>query len=72
MYEERYQVNFQNDVYPFNGPYFDEYESLPNTKLLIIVAYCRSGSTFLGDLLQQNDDIFYSFEPLHGSHPSAK
>ncbi|RWS22640.1 secreted protein-like protein [Leptotrombidium deliense] len=66
MYEERYQVDFQNDVYPLNGSYFDEYESLPKTKLLIIVAYWRSGSTFLGDLLQQNDDTFYSFEPLRG------
>lgn len=32
---------------------------------VLLVTYFRSGSTFLGDLLQQNWKSFYTFEPLH-------
>ena len=32
---------------------------------ILLVTYFRSGSSFLGDLLQQNPKTFYSFEPLH-------
>ena len=32
---------------------------------VLLVAYFRSGSSFLGDLMQQNCRTFYSFEPLH-------
>lgn len=32
---------------------------------VLIMAYFRSGSSFVGDLLQQNWKTFYSFEPLH-------
>src|SRR5205807_1430880 len=32
---------------------------------ILLVTYFRSGSSFLGDLLQQNPSTFYSFEPLH-------
>ena len=31
----------------------------------MIVTYMRSGSTFTGDLFNQNPDVFYVFEPLH-------
>ena len=33
---------------------------------VIIVAQPRSGSSFLGDAFNQNPDVFYLFEPLHG------
>ena len=33
------------------------------TKVLLITAH-RSGSTFLGELFNRNDDAFYLFEPL--------
>ncbi|RWS20159.1 secreted protein-like protein [Leptotrombidium deliense] len=36
----------------------------PQMMTIIIVAYWRSGSSFLGDLLQQNKNTYYSFEPL--------
>ncbi|XP_052798278.1 carbohydrate sulfotransferase 5-like [Mya arenaria] len=34
-------------------------------KLLLIVAYLRSGSTFTASLFSQQPDSFYVFEPLH-------
>ncbi|WAR01244.1 hypothetical protein MAR_007802 [Mya arenaria] len=34
-------------------------------KLLLIVAYLRSGSTFTSSLFTQQPDSFYVFEPLH-------
>ena len=35
----------------------------PQTKVLLITAH-RSGSTFLGELFNQNEKAFYLFEPL--------
>ena len=35
-------------------------------RLLLILAYHKTGSTYLGELLNQNPDVFYSFEPLDG------
>lgn len=43
---------------------FAIYTGVNQTKVLI-VAYFRSGSSFLGDLMQQNWKSFYSFEPLN-------
>lgn len=34
-------------------------------KIVLIVAYLRSGSTFTASLLTQNPEVFYVFEPLH-------
>ena len=34
-------------------------------KIVIIVTFMRSGSTFLGELFNVHDDVFYMFEPLH-------
>lgn len=34
-------------------------------KRILLVTYFRGGSTFLGDILQQNWKTFYHFEPLH-------
>lgn len=36
-----------------------------NVTHVILLTYFRSGSTFVGDLLQQNWRTFYHFEPLH-------
>ena len=44
--------------------HFAVYNGTNQTKVLI-VAYFRSGSSFLGDLLQQNWKTFYTFEPFH-------
>ena len=33
---------------------------------VIAVTYMRSGSTFLGEILNQNENAFYWFEPLDG------
>ena len=30
-----------------------------------MLAYARSGSSFLGDIMQSNQNTFYSYEPLH-------
>lgn len=36
-----------------------------NVTKIIILTYFRAGSSFFGDLLQQNWKTFYHFEPLH-------
>lgn len=36
-----------------------------NVTKIIVLTYFRSGSSFFGDLLQQNWKTFYHFEPLH-------
>lgn len=40
---------------------------IPSEKVVrvLVATYFRSGSTFLGDVLQQNWKTFYHFEPLH-------
>ncbi|KAF7490204.1 Carbohydrate sulfotransferase 1 [Sarcoptes scabiei] len=43
---------------------FPLYEREKQTRILLI-SYFRSGSSFIGDLLQQNWKSFYTFEPLH-------
>ncbi|CAC5369870.1 CHST1 [Mytilus coruscus] len=32
---------------------------------VIILTYARSGSSFLGDIIRQTEEVFYVFEPLH-------
>ncbi|XP_063406164.1 carbohydrate sulfotransferase 4-like [Mytilus trossulus] len=32
---------------------------------VIILTYARSGSSFLGDIIRQAEEVFYVFEPLH-------
>ena len=36
---------------------------------LVIVGQARTGSSFLGDALNQHPDVFYLFEPLYGIAP---
>lgn len=36
-----------------------------NSTQILIVAYIRSGSSLTGDILQQDPDSFYVYEPLH-------
>ena len=38
---------------------------LVNVTRVMLVTYFRSGSSFLGDLMQQNWKTFYTFEPFH-------
>ena len=38
------------------------------TSLVIVFSYVRSGSTFVGELFRQNDEVFYIYEPLHPGH----
>ena len=38
------------------------------TSVVIVFSYMRSGSTFIGELFKQNDDVFYIYEPLHLGH----
>ena len=46
----------------FNGQR-KQHQSKLKTKVLIFATY-RSGSSFIGELFQQNPDVFYMFEPL--------
>ena len=36
------------------------------TRYVYLAAYYRGGSTLLGELFNQNEDVFYWFEPLAG------
>ena len=38
------------------------------TSVVIVFSYMRSGSTFIGELFKQNDELFYIYEPLHMGH----
>jgi hypothetical protein len=39
---------------------------------VIIVAYWRSGSSFLGELINQYPGVYYSFEPFHNLSMNAQ
>merc|ERR1712168_622930 len=38
-------------------------------KVIIIVTFMRSGSTFLGEVFNNHPHSFYQFEPLHEFYP---
>ena len=42
-------------------------ESSSKPKAVIISAFMRSGSSLVGEVFNNHPDVFYSFEPLHGS-----
>ncbi|RWS07453.1 carbohydrate sulfotransferase 3-like protein [Dinothrombium tinctorium] len=56
----------RNYFFPFANPlqFYPEINS-SNSSRILLVTYFRSGSSFLGDLLQQSGKTFYTFEPLH-------
>ena len=35
---------------------------------MLVVAYQRTGSSFLGELFNHNPDVFYWFEPVDGMY----
>jgi len=39
--------------------------SMPLQKVVIIITFMRSGSTFLGEIFNVHENTFYIFEPLH-------
>lgn len=43
------------------------HESTHKPKAVIISAFMRSGSSLVGEVFNSHPDVFYSFEPLHGS-----
>ncbi|ESO96515.1 hypothetical protein LOTGIDRAFT_159931 [Lottia gigantea] len=47
--------------------YFQDFrwKSKEPKQQVILVAYMRSGSSFVGNILQYNPDVFYVFEPLY-------
>jgi hypothetical protein len=64
------QKRNQKELHSLLSSAFNPLNTLPlipqsNVSRVLLVAYFRSGSTFLGDLLQQNWKSFYTFEPLH-------
>lgn len=42
-------------------------KSSEKPKAVIISAFMRSGSSLVGEVFNSHPDVFYSFEPLHGS-----
>lgn len=64
------QKRNQKELHSLLSSAFNPLNSLPlipqsTVSRVLLFAYFRSGSTFLGDLLQQNWKSFYTFEPLH-------
>ncbi|XP_061193459.1 carbohydrate sulfotransferase 1-like isoform X2 [Saccostrea echinata] len=43
-----------------------------NVTQILIIAYIRSGSSMTGDILQQDPDSFYVYEPLHFTEKMGK
>ena len=39
-------------------------DTTPEVKQILLVTHMRSGSTFLGEMFNQNPEVFYWFEPL--------
>ena len=42
----------------------DPVRSIASRSAILLVTYMRSGSTFLGEVFNQNPNVFYWFEPL--------
>ena len=66
-------VNF-NRILPDKSVSYHLGEEIPPThaKKILIVTTWRSGSTFLGDLLNHYPGTWYSFEPLHYKNPGKE
>ena len=64
------QKRNQKQLHTLLSSAFSPLNSLPvipnsSVKRILLITYFRSGSSFLGDLLQQNWKSFFTFEPLH-------
>lgn len=66
--EERILSNYNETVGDDKLPYFEDEKGKtkhqPVVTPVIILGYMRSGSSLTGDILQQNSQVFYVFEPL--------
>ena len=58
-------INFNMFQFYHSRP-FDPNES----KMVILLSYQRCGSTFAGGLFNQNENAFYTFEPVDGIYSS--
>ena len=56
-----------NNVTMANTTIENVQEASSKPKAVIISAFMRSGSSFVGEVFNNHPDVFYSFEPLHGS-----
>ncbi|XP_035227393.1 carbohydrate sulfotransferase 1-like [Stegodyphus dumicola] len=71
--QDRIQEIFKQSSIIHGRPAIDPMKSLKSMPLvnsknvtrIIVLTYFRAGSSFFGDLLQQNWKTFYHFEPLH-------
>ena len=57
----------KNKIHLDSAPNFFLGDSIPakNAKHILVITSWRSGSTFLGDILNHYPGTFYTFEPLH-------
>ncbi|XP_033751826.1 carbohydrate sulfotransferase 1-like [Pecten maximus] len=63
---EEINKNRDNGMANTSGPRQSAYVQDNNGPIpVIILTYMRSGSSFLGEILQANSDTFYWFEPVH-------
>ena len=58
-----------NDAAAQHQSHVDERDS--KKMFVILVTGFRTGSTFLGELFNQNADVLYLFEPFHQNHIKA-
>lgn len=66
-FTERIEISVKNLCYsdPADDP------GPPSPKMVLVVAYLRTGSTFTASLFTQQPDTFYVFEPLHMLYDKA-
>ncbi|CAG0918089.1 unnamed protein product [Notodromas monacha] len=70
MLQNALDSNLQRE-FRYNGLDGEE-ESKRKPLLVLIVAYWRSGSSFLGELLNQYPGVFYTYEPFHNFSMNAQ
>lgn len=56
-HEEHHEEHYEDTQTPIDA-------NDQNINYIFLVSYFRSGSSFVGDLLQQTDSTFYTYEPL--------
>lgn len=65
------QAMAERRIPPLSNPFIDvkvagdDNETLPAMKRILIISTWRTGSSFLGELIQSVPGVFYSYEPLH-------
>ena len=67
--QETVKPNLFTNVSPTTCPSTTSSPAQSDRTVVIIVSDYRSGSSLLGEMFNQNDEVYYLFEPLSGLNP---